>query len=328
MRQLHTIGIALALAVPLGAGNGASLASAQTTELRAGGLAIRYWTGQERVARALARAVDEMPNLPGLPADVLADGPISVYLAPDRQTFDSLAPGRPEWSAGVAYPEADRIVLPTYSTPGVAELLSTLRHELAHIALGRYLGAAAPPWFHEGYAQLAAGDWSAGDAWALRFAILLGRLPSLQSLSLDFRRSRVSPRHAYLLSYTAVDYLVRLGGAAGFARLLERWKEAGDLDAALRGTYGLTLGQFEQMWRREVAGNFGWLLVAAQTTVFWSIMTILLLVLGYWKRKRRKRKLEALEAAVREAELAAAQTAESGGEGGVAGRIDGGMPCQ
>ncbi len=166
-----------------------------------------------------------------------------------------------------------------------------------------------PRWFHEGYAQLAAGSWGADDAWELRLAILLGE-PSLTSLDLEFSRGRVSADHAYALSYTVVEYLRRLGGEDGFTRLLERWHDLGDLDPALRRTYGLTLGQFERMWKRDVAHRFGWLLVMGQTAVFWSALTIALLVLGYWKRRRDRRKLEALEAAVVAAEEAAEGTDE------------------
>lgn len=177
-----------------------------------------------------------------------------------------------------------------------------------------------PRWFHEGYAQLASGSWNATDAWALRFAILQGRLESLESLSLDFARGRISADHAYLLSFTAVEFLYRLGGTAGFARLLERWRELGDLDPALRRTYGLTLGQFERLWRRDVGRRFGWLLVVAQAAVFWTILTILLLVLGYWKKRRTRQKLEALEAAVAaqevEARLEAAAEPRRQGRGG------------
>jgi hypothetical protein len=236
-----------------------------------------------------------------------------------------LAPGAPDWSGGLAFPEGDRIVLPTFGPrAGARPLATVLRHELAHVALTRQLGSAVPRWFHEGYAQLASGSWNARDAWALRFAILQGRLESLESLSLDFARGRVSADHAYLLSYTAVEFLYRLGGADGFARLLERWREMGTLDPAIRRTYGLTLGQFERLWRRDVGRRFGWLLVLAQAAVFWTVLTILLLVLGYWKKRRTRQKLEALEAAVAAREVAARLegTAETGPAGRGRGVID------
>lgn len=249
------------------------------------------------MAQALAAAVQTAPAMPGLPADVLAAGEIVVLLPPDRDTFESLAPGAPDWSAGLAFPEGDRIVLPTFDYRAGAQLVTVLRHEIAHVALGRYLGPVAPRWFHEGYAQFAAGSWRAENAWSLRVAILLGRFPTLQSLSLNFPRNRLSAEHAYLLSYTVVEFLHRLGGPDGFAALLERWRATGDLDRALRTTYGITLSQFERLWRQDVSGRFGWLLVLGQTAMYWTLLTILLLVMGYFKKRRNRLKLAALEAA-------------------------------
>ncbi len=270
-------------------------------EVRAGAFVFRFWPGQERLAETLALTVQPPPAMPGLPADILAAGEIVIYLPPDRKAFESLAPGAPDWSAGLAFPEGDRIVLPTFNYRAGAQLVTVLRHELAHVALGRYLGPVAPRWFHEGYAQFAAGSWRAENAWSLRVAIFLGRFPSLQSLSLDFQRNRLNVEHAYLLSYTVVEYLHRLGGPDGFAALLERWRSTGDLDRALRTTYGITLGQFERLWRQDVSSRFGWLLVLGQTAVYWTLLTILLLVMGYFKKRRNRHKLAALDEAARSA---------------------------
>lgn len=293
-RPLHLLPLLglLCLATP-------KLCGSSQEELRIGALVFIYWPGWESAALVLAERVGNSPQMPGLPRDIVARGEISVYLAPDRARFDSLAPGAPDWSGGIAFPEGDRIVLPTFAArAGGAPLVAVLRHELAHVAVSRYLGSGVARWFQEGYAQLAAGSWGSKDAWALRMAILMGELPSLESLGLDFERGRIGADHAYLLAYTAVDFLYRLGGADGFARLMERWQETGDLDVALRNTYGLTFWQFERLWRKEVARRFGWPLLLSQTVVFWMALTILLLGLGYWKKRRNRRKLAALEAMV------------------------------
>ena len=284
-------------------------------EIRTGALTFVYWPEQQRAATALVDALEIPPLMPGLPADILASGEILVILAPDPAAFDSLAPGVPDWSGGIAFPEGDEVVLPIFAARvGRRPILTVLRHELAHVALGRYLGSRVPRWFHEGYAQLASGSWNARDAWTLRAAILLGRLPSLESLSLDFRGTRLDADQAYMLSYTTVEYMYRLGGPAGFTRLLERWREIGDLDAAMRRTYGITLGQFERMWRRDVSSRFGWLLLLAQTAVYWTVLTILLLVLGYWKKRRTRQKLVALETSARARELSGDISYELGEE--------------
>ncbi len=301
----------------------APLSSQETVS--SGALSFVYWPGQQAAAVALSEAVGDPAQLPGLPDTILSGGEIIIYLAPSQEVFDSLAPGVPDWSGGIAFPEGDVIVLPTFGPrAGGLPLVTVARHELAHVAVGRYLGARVPRWFHEGYAQLAAGSWSADNAWTLRLAILAGRLPSLESLSLTFRGQRLSAEHAYLLSYTAVEYLYRLGGDAGFRRLLERWHESGSLDSSIRRTYGLTLGQFEQMWRRDVASRFGWLLVLAQTAVYWTALTIILIVAGYLKKRRDRRKLAALVARSREDDVSDEPPGEYGVQGYMNGAIDGG----
>lgn len=290
-------------------------------ERRLGSLKFVYWPAQAGLATALAEADGGLLLMPGLPDDVLLRGEIAVILAPSPAAFDSLAPGAPDWSAGIAFPEGDTIVLPTFGGRAAGRPLRTiLRHELAHVALSRHLGSGVPRWFHEGYAQLASGSWGAGEGWTLRFAILFGQLPSLDKLGLDFRGSRLTANHAYLLSYTAVDFLRRTGGSGGFALLLDRWRETGDLDLALRRTYGLTQSQFERLWRRDVGRRFGWLLVLTQTAVYWTLMTILLLILGYWKKRRNRQKLAALEAAVREAEATMVDGTAAGEDFGEQGR--------
>lgn len=315
---LICLSLALALVGTLGF-------SRRQSEVTAGAVTFVHWPGQERAAEALARSVEPLPPMPGLPADILARRQVTVFLAPNRAVFDSLAPGVPDWSGGITFPERDRIVLPTFSPRAGGEPLPVvLRHELAHVALSRYLGSGVPRWFHEGYAQLASGSWGAKNAWTLRLNILVGRSPSLKSLSLDFRSGRVAADQAYMLSYTAVEYLYRLGGARGFARLLEAWREAGDLDVAIRRTYGLTLGQFERMWRRDVTRRFGWLLVVTQTAFYWTALTILLLIMGYWKKRRDRQKLAALEVVSREASLAGEAPEETGDLGDNGALIDGG----
>ena len=63
----------------------------------------------------------------------------------------------------------------------------------------------------------------------------------------------------------------------------------------------MTLAQFERLWRRDVKARYGWLLLVTQATVYWTALTIILLILGYWKRQRDRRKMEALLAREREA---------------------------
>jgi hypothetical protein len=282
----------IALAAALLAGGGL---------IRQGPLAFRYWPGGEPLARHVASLARGFTRLPGLPADVLEHGPaIEVDLAPDPARWDSLTGGGvPDWGAGVAVPGQGRIVLPAFSSRAQAyQFGEVLRHELAHIALHRFLAPAAiPRWFDEGYATWASGglDWQ--SAWLLRMAFLLHRAPSFGSLELDWPAAEGDARLAYILSASAVSLLAERAGPRGLDVLLAAWRRTGSLDAAVRDAFGITLGQFEVEWRREVGRRYGWALLLSDTLVFWLLVSPILLLLLLVRRRRDRARLALLRAA-------------------------------
>ena len=268
--------------------------------LSAGPVQIHYWSGQEALAERLASSIAGAAPLPALPETVLQPGPVDVFLAPDPARWDSLTGGAaPEWGAGVADPAAGLIVLPTFAWDERPPhtIYRTLRHELAHVALQRYLGPARTPrWFTEGYAQWAAGEWTWDAAWRLRLAFLSERAPPLDSLSLGWPAAEADARTAYLLAASAVAYLVDRSGERGLRIFLERWRETTDFDASFRRTYGLTLGQFEEDWRAHVKRQYGWPVVLGQSVVFWMIAAVMLVVLFIIRRRRDRVRLARLRA--------------------------------
>ncbi len=240
----------------------------------------------ERVANSLGR----VPSLPGLPPAASLD--VTVVLAPDERAFQEAVGARvPEWGAGVALPTEGRIVLPAYASNRSRgrDLDALVRHEWAHVALGRYLdGLRIPNWFHEGYAEWASGQFDASEGWRLRVLLALRRAPPFDSLSLDWPGDRASAEVAYLLSASAVEYLARSSGPTGLATFLASWREGGGFESAFRATFGVTTAQFEEDWTAYVKGRYGWLLVLSHSLVFWTI-TVVVLVLLVWIRRRRTR---------------------------------------
>jgi hypothetical protein len=250
----------------------------------------------ELAARVLA-FLDEQPPLPALPADLPRD--VSVYLASDEASFRERVGGRtPEWSAGVAIPALDRVVIPLYQS-GTAlsgERARVLRHEWAHLALHQHLeGLRIPRWFDEGYAEWA-GGWDAAEGWRLRLLMAAGRTPPLDSLTLEWPRDAASAQVAYLLAATAVQYLVESSGERGLGLLLERWREDGDFEQALRSTYGVVPGVFETHWRGFVKRRYGWLLLVSNTLVLWLALGVLVLLLARVRRRRDRERLARLRA--------------------------------
>lgn len=255
-------------------------------------LTVRWLSdpGLERVAATLAEDEWIFSALPGIGelGAVLSDT-VTIRLVTEFRPRDDETVAEPEpWVAGTAIPELNLISLRgSTGQGGLTALRQVLRHELAHLALWAATRGNTPRWLQEGYAQLAAGAWGAGEAWRLQVAFMHGDA-SLHALALRFPRQQQSAALAYLLSYTAVVELQGLSGDTGLRGTFERLAAGDDFDAALRSVYGLTETQFEEKWRREVAGRYGWLYVLSRASLFWVALTLAMLVFG-WRRRRYNR---------------------------------------
>lgn len=264
--------------------------------LQRGELRVVYWPGQRGRAERLLRAAGAPLPLPGLQRSTrLTAG--TIVLVPTPAVWDSLTGGAaPAWAAGIAIPARRTILLPGYARRGGSgDVVLTLRHELAHLALHAALPAPIPRWFDEGYATWVSGEWDESSGWQLRLAFLLGRAPPLDSLTLQWPREAGRARTAYLLSAGAVRHLAERGGEHGFTHLLAAWQRQGSLGAALRSTYGMTLGQFEKEWRTVMRRRYGWLLLLSQWGVIWGVLAPLVVWLAWWQRRRRRQRLAVLE---------------------------------
>lgn len=239
-----------------------------------------YWPETEATAIALAEQSDPAAQWPGL------DGAIQQFafrlvVTPNQRTFDSVTAGRiPGWGAGATFPSTNTIVL-----VAGRNIHQVLRHEMAHLTLRHAVGRV-PLWFDEGYASRAAGEWSRLEALRVNWAMVRGRVPTLQQLNRELRSGAAGARASYALATTAVLFLERLGREQGLAHFMRTLQDTPDFDRALRRTYGLTFDQFESLWREELRKRYGWLLLATSFSFFWSVVAVVLL--GLWARRRRR----------------------------------------
>ena len=268
---------------------------AELTGLRG---SIHFALGDSLVAERVLDLLDSQRPLPGLP-DTLPDGVIAV-LAHTPEAFDELTGGGvPEWRAGVAIPAQNMLVIPIGEGPRVldGEGRRTLRHEWAHLGLHGYLrDLRAPRWFDEGYAQWASGGFDATEAWRLRVLMAMGRAPAMDSLELRWPAGREQARTAYLLAASAVTYLLESSGDRGLAIFLDRWRTERSFDRALRLTFGVTPGQFEEDWKRHVRDRYGWLFVMSHSGVFWMFLALVLLFMMRVRQTRNREKMARMRA--------------------------------
>lgn len=259
---------------------------------------VRFVPSDSLVARRVREVLDAQPPLPGLAPDVPAG--VTAVLAHTPAALDAVTGGQvPEWRAGVAVPELGLLVVPTGEGPRILDPdgLRVLRHEWAHLGLHQALGGLrVPRWFDEGYAQWASGGWDAEEAWRLRVMLALGGAPPLDSLSLAWPRDRAAAGGAYLLAASAVSYLLEGSGERGLTLLFARWRDGGSFDQALRATFGLTPGQFEEDWRRHVKRRYGWLFVVSRSAVFWMLLALVLLFMARTRQERNRARMARLRA--------------------------------
>jgi len=249
-----------------------------------GRVTVLAWPQQVALAAGLAELADGAGRFPGI-GRLPGERPVRVVLAPDRTRFDSLTRGRlPPWSDGAALPDAGLVVLLSARPPD--RLRGALRHELAHLALRWRVGRPVPLWLDEGYAAVAAGEWDRLDALRLNFQLARGRRLSLDEVDRALRGSRGDAAGAYGLATTAVLLLQRWGGDAGLERLFAHLAAGEGFDAALRVTYLLTEGDFEERWQRDVASRYGWLAGATAAAFAWGVLGVVLVALVLLRRRR------------------------------------------
>lgn len=253
-------------------------------------LVFRFAARDSAAAAALARAVGGFLPAPlaaaGLPPDTF-----HVVIAPSEAAFRELTGGRsPDWGLAVAFPALDRIVIrsPRLTGSSGADPATVLRHELGHLYLDAGAGGSGqvPRWFNEGFAALYADEWRWVSPIRLAWGRVTGALTPLSRLDRSFPEgSPPAAERAYIQSMAAVRSLRERGGDAGIGLLLARMREGASFDAALRATYGLTLGQLYAGWEAELGREYGWAVALTDERGLWVLLA--LLVAGAYGFRRR-----------------------------------------
>lgn len=252
----------------------------QPTAVSVGRVTAVAWPGQEALAVGLAEIADQPGPWPGLGARDL--GEIRLVITADSQAFRDFTRGRlPGWGAGAAFPGGRTIVL----RADAGDVMGTLRHELAHLALHQAIQGRVPLWFDEGYATMASGQWDLFDRLGLNLAVARGQVPELRELDGALRASAQSADAAYALAATAVLELARRNPAGSLEPLLRQLADGVRFEDAVIATTGLTLDRFDEAWRKSVRTRFG-LATWMVGTGIWLAMALLVL-LGYDVRRRR-----------------------------------------
>jgi hypothetical protein len=292
----HLVLLLLAVVAPLRAQTDTAFVASGARRIDVGRFTAVAYPPDEPLARALLAAAVKRDTYPGLPRPKAR---VLLAVAPDRARFRAwVGPGAPEWGAAIAFPELMRVVMQGRSAGSDAgDPVSVFRHELAHLALHEYLGDLPPRWFDEGYAGYAAGEWGRDESLATNVALLLGGMPTLDSLEQGFYHGSRDAEESYALAYRAVSDLASLDPARGLTLFFRYWKASGRFDPAVRAAYGMTADAFEDLWRTRTRRRYGVLALFANLSLATTVFMILFAPLWVARRRRDRRRLEALRAA-------------------------------
>jgi hypothetical protein len=264
-----------------------------------GRVAVSYEPGLESTARALQDTADE--ELVKI-SDDLVDLPvprfIHVQLVRDAATLAEVAPngrGAPQYAIGVAYPDLGVISIATRRGPNLADPVQTLRHELAHIALGAALGPRAPHWLHEGFAYQHSMDWSWDRTETLAGMAWFGGIVPLDELDRSFPAEENPANRAYAQSYDFVGFLTRRGRWEDTADDGDRWPfrrfltalgQTGDIDAAAKRAFGKTIHELYDEWHDDLSRRYMLAPIGVLGLAVWCLCAVLLVLA--WRRRRRQ----------------------------------------
>ncbi|MBS1122330.1 MAG: hypothetical protein H6Q90_4558 [Deltaproteobacteria bacterium] len=292
---------------------------------RQGRIIVFAESGLEATARELAESAEATlleisADLPGLSTPAA----IEVHLVRDAVDLASVAPGgrgAPPWAVGVAYPDLGVISVALRRGAHPTDAEATLKHELAHVALGAALGAHAPHWLHEGFAYQHSAEWSRERLETLAGMAWLGSVIPLQELDDSFPAEELVANRAYAESYDFVGFLAKRGrwedhsddgDRYPFRRFLSEISRGAAPDAAATRAYGRPLKTLFEEWREDLDNRYKLMPVGLLGLALWALCG-LLLMLAWWRRRRQNRRRiaqwdfeDAARRAQHEAEAAAA----------------------
>jgi len=249
-----------------------------------------------RAEAALAEINADLSSLPTPPH-------IELRIVRDSADLAGVAPpgrGAPAWAVGVAYPDLGIITVALRRGPNVLDPVFTLRHELAHLALGAALGERAPRWLHEGFAYQHSPEYSRERVETLAGMAWFGSVIPLRELDISFPADELPAHRAYAESYDFVGFLARRGrwedtsddgDRFPFRRFLYDVGNGATVDAAAVRAYGRPLKTLFEEWKEDLGRRYRLMPIGLLGFALW-ILIALLVVLAWWRRRRQgKRKI-------------------------------------
>ena len=247
----------------------------------------------EAAARELANNYpilrSDMERALGLPVGISP----TIVLVKERADFERMAGG----GLIVAYALPERLTMVIdYSRANVHPftLPTTVKHELCHLALHRYVGVPFPRWLDEGICQWASEGFAeviTGDRTALLArAAAAGNYIPLDALSEGFPRNDPALALAYEESKSFVEYLIARFGREKVFYVLAGLRGGASIENALTASFLRSLPELEKDWHGDLKGRGFWLAYVSRSLyliLFAAGGVILVIAFVRYIRKKR-----------------------------------------
>jgi len=259
---------------------------------------ILYTAKSEGTARELAKGIE---NVRDSFVRVLGrdwPGTTEIRVGVNRAEFEALAlPGGapPKWAVALAYPGHGIILLNALSQSG-PEGPVTLRHELAHVALGQF-SDTWPRWFQEGLAQHLTGERVNLTHYAALFrAVTQEKVFHFEDLADGWPDMPSDVEVAYAQSADFVAWLSGRHGPMAMDQLLELVSQREPFERAFGKAFRSSLTVEENAWREGLATRFGWLPLTTSMQLVWLVAPGICVIAYVRRRRQLAARLEAMAA--------------------------------
>lgn len=225
-------------------------------------------------------------------------GVTEIRLGVGRVEFEALAlPGGrpPGWAVALAYP-AHQIILLDALSLHAPDGQQTLRHELAHVALGQ-LAKDWPRWFQEGVAQNVTGErYSLTHYSALFRAVTQERVFHFEDLEDAWPDVPADVEIAYAQSAAFVAHLSAKYGPQAMGLLVDGVRNGEPFEQAFGKAFRTSLLVEETDWRDGLAARYGWLPLTTSSALLWLAASGLCVAAWLRRRQQKAARLEEMAA--------------------------------
>jgi hypothetical protein len=277
---------------------------------------MAYEPGLESTARSLQASADS--TLRAI-ADDLVDLPtpevVHIQLVADASSLADVAPegrGAPAYAIGVAYPDLGVLSVAVRKGSVVTDAGQTLRHELAHLALGAaFANQHVPHWLHEGFAYQHSAEWTFDRTETIAGMVWFNNVIPLEQLDNSFPDQELPANQAYAEANDFVGFLSRRGRYEDedddgnrwpFRKFLSLVGHGSSLDDAAIKAYGRPMNELFEEWRSDLSKRYFLGPIGLLGLAIWILCALLLTIAYIRKRRHRKRRFGEWEREDRERE--------------------------